>query len=1511
MSCEARSASYSQRTLLSRTSEANHSTRPVKRPAPQQPLHVPPTVFPVTPPSSDSTEKSSQQIQGTRPRDSAWTYFSTPIGQSPAKPFSSELIRQASRRPNRSLSQSTIEAPTTDERSESGAFKIVIDRSDLTAKRDGGGKDNLPALEVSIPHYRLGTPRFSARGTAFLHSSIYTRSSTNEELLSVLHADDRMFVIPTGMESRSVLSRRHSHTSPQTRSAYGKPVSRSSVVPAAPPSQAARRPEGSITPQIFDALAANPDDPSIVRYAPTGEITAASPARIVAQITSENFLDYELLSDFFLTARAYLSTHDLLAYLVSRFEWAINRFDDNGRVIRVRAFAALRHWILNYFSYDFVHDRDLRTKFCDRLNVLTRIVQARANYGASDMKLIADLKKCWNGRCLIYWDTSASASESQQDGNIQPGGIVGSRDSQLSHPEQLGGDPATVIARPGLVSNEASSGQRHPREPVATQTVRSKALNGHHRHASTGTIRSLPISPTSDLSIPATSCSIPTKGLKKMAPYANRALGIHPVPTTPDGRRVCPAATSASANDLKAHPFTAHRRSGSFSDAARDKREPLSSERPAGSQDYGQMAYPNAGSLVRGYAVSPGTPLVKFFAPTTPALELPHIHLSSLSREGDVDGNRKVAASNNPGVKQLLGNIRRALSSKHANNGSSSNIDRINSSAPTSLTPKGAELASKAEYQAVSRGPTENFRCESRIDLLAAEITKAFDQVMNMQTDRDLQKIHDIDVISESVLKQPSLGPSMSTGGLRPPTVQRMDSGVTNGSRSVFIVDDTRPSVVKLPPLSVLVGKSESQINRPTPHLFPVNLPSHFTSNSKGADHGTSFHSGDARLEKIQQERRNVLLSDGDPFVRDTRQSTLRHDTERSRRPSILTRGQSYKSSCSGSTSLRRYASFQSTFSKKAFGRVADTSNAIDSGSNEPFETLPTRILRRRPGGDLRANQNVHDLKTMTRPRSTGSITTYTDSLRYSEIQSIGPRVTKAFINYNPNLPLDTQPGTISSTSSKLPSLVRTHSSQPALRRPSFDAVVAEFARIPDDEEGGVEAALLKLEGKYPKSLTISPLVRSNLIDVSLISKAASKLPEQRTTGDGTRKQSTRPTAENLMSASSYNLTNPRAQASVPETIKSERTSFASTTQVTREAAPSTIYAESEESYNSTPLLERGLEKSPPMPQALLATKYQLSGEAVDSESLRKLKHGSSAPTVTTDSFLLDEDDEFLSDLSSDLSDDLMSYDDAAETRTTPLAEDHPENTVLLGSHHPPSPPMTMENALWISSRANQVYELRKPPTPDRSPVSQHIEPHRATATGNARAEASFPVKNKSAECHIPFILEYDSEVLAQQFSLVEKDALNEIDWRDLVDMRWQNSPAPVTNWVNYLHNQDPCGIDLVTARFNIVVKWAISEIVLTQSIEERALVIKKYIHVAQHSRFIHNYATLLQLTIALTSVDCTRLTKTWDLIPAAEKKILQELEDLVTPRRNFHNLRLEMEKTNMDEGCIPVIGRL
>ena len=1425
----------------------------------------------------------------------------------------------------------------------------MIDRAEAISKPTHEHRISLPILQVPIPHYRLGTPRFSARGTAFIQSSVYARSSANEEIPSSVFSGgeyDRLFPIPPPMDPGFVPSRRHSHTSSQPYMQID-PTHGNNIPPIDVSVETGHPQKQLIEPSIFDSLAANPDNPCIVRYAPLSkEIVAATPARIIAQVTSENFLDYELLSDFFLTVRSYLSTHDLLSYLVARFEWAINRFDDNGRVIRVRAFAALRHWILNYFSYDFMLDRELRVLFCDRLNDLTKIVRGRVNYGNSDMKLISDLKKCWNGRCMIYWDYPESTGENRQDIDIHPGGIPGSRDSQLNHPNQLRPrtaaiEPLQSIQIPGhsVPASDVESWNDEVIEPGGTFD------QGHNRHTSIFTTHSLPTSPISEQSIQVLSCTIPAKSFKKIIPHSNRVIGNETATSAVDVHRACPAAPSATANERGMQSRSGHKRSGSFSDAARDKRTSLSSIRNGTPKDQAEV-YPFSGSLIRGNIVLPVQPYVKIFAPTTPSFELPKASSSSHENEDELYDSKKLGVPSTPGVKTLLGSIRRALSRKYSGS-SVSPVIGGDISAPSLSLAKSSALPLNMVYRADSNSPAEGSRSNMRIDLLGADVAEAFRRVMVKDSEDNIPHFSRIGLALDNEYEQPS--PKMDepipeqqtqeqqtqeqpTAGanLRPADIRRMHSEVTNGSKSILIMDDTGLSMPNIP--AIMSGAlSVAEFHRQPYDSFTMTRSVTSPLSSDISTQSFLLINESPDCNHVKQQRPPASLSTQNKATTDLKpNSTVESKkwvsevgTERLR-VSAITRGHSFKSSKSKSASLRKYASFQSTFTKSAPDRDQNTiasrgsSNAIvDDLSDGPRN----RMLRRRPGGDLRANQNVHELQQLPRPRSLGSITTCTDSTRGSGLLMASIKLTPT--RKSPSSlairSLSTRPADPSFVAKpKSPSLVQTHSSQPALRRPSFEAAVAEFAQIPDDDEGGIEATLLKLEGKYQRSP-----VGSESRDSSPTSDQtmAQPLEEEHDNRDSTLER-WRKRHEHIREGNNGDI--PISLLGASSSLRPSQSPCLGERSLdpfkdTMIKMPSTHDTGTEDSYRSTPLLERGPSsmsygkvfdkehQMPIIPQPLFAKSQLLPADALPgNESIRRLRHGSYAPTVTTDSFLLDED-EFLSDLSSEMSEENDVGENAISSGNIATIEGPNETMLLNFGYHPPSPPMTMENVLSITSQANQTQEQRKPPTPDPSPVSHNAEPNLAR---KLNAVPRPPPDPSQTSLHMPFILGYESELLAQQFTIIEKDALNEIDWRDLVGMRWNNSSPQVTNWVDYLRTNEPSGIDIVTARFNIVVKWALSEIVLTRNIEERALTIIKYIHVAQQARRIHNYATMLQLTIALTSVDCTRLTKTWDMVPPVEKTMLQELDTLVTPIRNFHNLRLEMEKANADEGCIPVVGK-
>ena len=95
-----------------------------------------------------------------------------------------------------------------------------------------------------------------------------------------------------------------------------------------------------------------------------------------------------------------MTPSDLVAYLISRLRWAISRNDDIGKVVRVRTFVAMRHWLLNYFGDDFVPSLSLRQNFVAALNDVTKTVLQGGSQ--SNIKIVGELKKCWRRTCALY-----------------------------------------------------------------------------------------------------------------------------------------------------------------------------------------------------------------------------------------------------------------------------------------------------------------------------------------------------------------------------------------------------------------------------------------------------------------------------------------------------------------------------------------------------------------------------------------------------------------------------------------------------------------------------------------------------------------------------------------------------------------------------------------------------------------------------------------------------------------------------------------------------------------------------------------------------------------------------------------------------------------------------------------------------------------------------------------------------------------------------------------------------
>jgi hypothetical protein len=1297
-----------------------------------------------------------------------------------------------------------------------------------------------------------------------------------------------------------------------------------------------------IGPQIYDALTANPDDGAVVRFSPNKDILAATPSRLVAHITSPSFLDYELLSDFFLTFRSFLNSRDLVAYLISRLRWAVDRQDDFGRIVRVRTFVALRHWILNYFVDDFVPLYQLRTYFCELVNTLYSDLRARADGGGGDIKIVGELKKCWRRTCALYWDCEDGTGKDLADDDLLPGGRTGSQASveenlpQLPFPstpprqtarstkvDTIGSNPSDQFASRHM--DWAQKARHTPENSFSSPYIPSQEYD---------TIR-VPLSPTSERSLQVQSCSIPMRGLTRTEPPSDMPLYPHPVPHPVTARYAASPQNVASAKKRN-KPSHAHKRSGSFSDALRDHREPLSVSKNTAPDAAISAVSKMPGSLVRGGIFHPSSPYIDLkngaLRHTRSHLELEPVDLT----EGDMHNKQGQAV--NPGMKKLFGSVRRALSSKQP---STSTPQMFNSAYRQHITqsnrssnPTSISTVSAGDHKRRAGRP----RPQLRMDILAMRVGESFKEAVNQQLKNEQQR-HSSTMPAlggfEFEFEKPNSTATeepLETVNTRDP---RVYSNITTGSKSILIVDDTGA-----PELPFMSGALPS-LKRDLPKSVD------FASRQRGA-------SIDERLaeDKASSIRHSDLYRDPEPAATPGWRPTSRGSVQRSNVPqrrslsegreqmhSFRRRG-STKTSVARSMSLRRHASYNSGLSRHRAGASIATFQTMSS-NNDPFfldrhsptgAPAPARQLRRRPGGDLRAAGNVHDLEQLQRPHSTGSLSNRSHSVTNSVILHSDRYVEPAIARVEPDHEVELP--------KKAVSLVDTHSSQPNLR-PSFEAEVAKLAALPDDtdDDGGIESALMKLEGRYEKrSPETSPEPSPRMtVDTETCKIAGISV--------GSSDPSYIPSDQVSSHIESYATTDDAFHRPLAPSEAEGQGMYRSSVENLRRRAPATNSAvESEDSYSSVPLLDRGLSdiatsprsrtldtmrsSAKPAPLQSNTSPKQLNEQAtsakssieyvVKTDSIRRIPRNGTLPrdSFARESFLLDDDEE----LSDDDASGMHSRSDGTSHGVRSFFDDEPaiiENEKsTVPTHpmrHPPTPPLTANRLKESLPQVDTTMFDRGLPTSGPTPTSRlNNQPFSNITPVEPAIELQELKKDKSPSppAHLPFILAYDSETLAQQFTIIEKDALDEIDWKELIELRWKQSSPQIRDWVQYLRTQEARGVDVVIARFNIVVKWAVSECVLTESTEERARCIVKYIHIAAHARRLRNYATMYQITIALLSSDVSRLKNTWALVPPAEVQTMKELEALVQPLRNFQNLRVEMETATTEEGCIPFIGK-
>ncbi|RKF78144.1 putative ras guanyl-nucleotide exchange factor [Golovinomyces cichoracearum] len=137
-------------------------------------------------------------------------------------------------------------------------------------------------------------------------------------------------------------------------------------------------------------------------------------------------------------------------------------------------------------------------------------------------------------------------------------------------------------------------------------------------------------------------------------------------------------------------------------------------------------------------------------------------------------------------------------------------------------------------------------------------------------------------------------------------------------------------------------------------------------------------------------------------------------------------------------------------------------------------------------------------------------------------------------------------------------------------------------------------------------------------------------------------------------------------------------------------------------------------------------------------------------------------------------------------------------------------------------------------------------------------------------------------------------DEITRIDWVMLSTIRIRSlirhvnlSPSQKMKWKDFGH------INRMIAHFNYIAKWVASLILMRNKAKHRAMMLEKFINIAQKLRQLNNYNGLAAVLAGLNCISVFRLAQTWCLLNADAQKRFKRLMILMGVQRSHSAYRL------------------
>lgn len=179
------------------------------------------------------------------------------------------------------------------------------------------------------------------------------------------------------------------------------------------------------------------------------------------------------------------------------------------------------------------------------------------------------------------------------------------------------------------------------------------------------------------------------------------------------------------------------------------------------------------------------------------------------------------------------------------------------------------------------------------------------------------------------------------------------------------------------------------------------------------------------------------------------------------------------------------------------------------------------------------------------------------------------------------------------------------------------------------------------------------------------------------------------------------------------------------------------------------------------------------------------------------------------------------------------------------------------------------------------------------------------------------FLMCQRSSTIARQLGTIERQLLACVQWHELAEPSWEQHTVQQEQWQREYQEYIVAriraasgteegtaapptapkaeGVHMLIARFNRACAWVATHIVTTTDLQERVMVVNKFIRIAWHCFRQGNMETLCQIMFGLQSPWVARLQRTWGQVALWELRAFDALRRFTSPRNQFAFLRQSM----------------